>query len=755
MTNTAETLQRGYQFHRSGDLARAAEVYRGILQSDRTNVDVLCLLGSATIGLGQLDEAIGHLQEAQRLNPTHAATYDNLGIALVKLDRLDEAVEFFQQALQFDSNNVDTYLNLGIALTKQGKLSDAELIYERAIRRWPGSAIAHFQLGNLLKERNQLDEAFACYQRALLISPNDPRILNNLGVVLLARGQLDDAVVAFQQAIRIKPDFAGAFSNLSNTFREQGRIDDAVSSCRRAVELEPNSPEAHNSLGTALLELGQPHEALEHVQHALRIKPTHTIALINQTSVLLELGKQQEALESADGAVNTQPEFPEARMNRSIVRLKLGNFAEGWSEYEWRWQTRNFAQRHLSQPRWDGSPLAGRTILLHFEQGLGDTLQFIRYAPLVKQSGGRVIVECQEALQQVLSSAPGVDQLIVQGQPLPEFDVQAPLMSLPSILGTTLDTVPAQIPYLFADRDLEQQWRDELRKIRGFKIGIVWQGNQQHKKDRQRSFPLVCFAGLAHTPGVQLISLQKGPGTEQIPAAATTVPLIDLGNQLDEATGPFMDTAAIMRSLDLVITADTATAHLAGALGVPLWLALAISADFRWLVDRDDSPWYPTMRLFRQTRSGDWRGVFEQMVTTLQPLLRRSQLLPVTVEIAPGELFDKITILEIKHRRIADEQKLQHVRAELATLTAARDGSVESSPELEQLVRELQQVNETLWEIEDALRLCEGKQDFGPQFVELARSVYRHNDQRAAIKRQINERLGSRMIEEKSYAKYT
>jgi hypothetical protein len=294
-----------------------------------------------------------------------------------------------------------------------------------------------------------------------------------------------------------------------------------------------------------------------------------------------------------------------------------------------------------------------------------------------------------------------------------------------------------------------------LGSIPGFKVGINWQGNPDHKKDRHRSYPLACFRRLARIPGVRLISLQKGPGTEQLSQVGGDLDVMDLGSRLDEAAGPFMDTAAIMNSLDLVITSDTATAHLAGAMGVPVWVALPFAADWRWQTGRDDSPWYPTMRLFRQPRPGDWEGVFDAMAQALRGLVGKGQRArTIRVETAPGELIDKITILEIKKERLNDPEKRRNILRELDALVVARDSAIAGSEALTRLTAELKKVNEALWDIEDAIRRCERDQAFGPRFIELARSVYRNNDQRAALKRQINELLGARFLEEKSYEKY-
>jgi len=293
-----------------------------------------------------------------------------------------------------------------------------------------------------------------------------------------------------------------------------------------------------------------------------------------------------------------------------MLWLLLGNFEQGWPEYEWRWQMRGVPSSPRPQAHWDGSALDGKTILLYAEQGLGDTIQFIRYAAVVKHGGGTVVAECHPALLGSLAGCAGIDQLLPQGGPLPACEVQAPLLSLPGLCGTTLATIPAEVPYLVADRSRVEHWRDRLAAFSGFKVGICWQGEPGHKNDRRRSVPLAQFTPLAEVPGLRVVSLQKGPGREQWTSLAGQWPVVDLPGQEEEPSQAWMDTAALVCALDLVITVDTAVAHLAGALGVPVWLALPFSPDWRWLLGREDSPWYPTARLFRQTSPGDWDEVF-------------------------------------------------------------------------------------------------------------------------------------------------
>ena len=396
--------------------------------------------------------------------------------------------------------------------------------------------------------------------------------------------------LALRRALELAPAHAGAWANLGSALQCLGRLDEALACCQRAVNCEPQSPEAHLNLGNAFLVMGKMPEAVAAFDHALRLRPG----------------------------------FPDAHLGRSLALLLAGDFERGWEEYEWRWQTEKVAKRYFEQPPWDGSPLDGRTILLHAEQGLGDTLQFIRYAPLVRQCGGQVIVECQKALVTLLSRSPGFDQLIGYGSALPHFDVHLPLMSLPRVFRTTLETVPNSVPYIFPDPDLVVRWRKQLSGLQGLKIGVAWQGRPDSIGGYRRAIPLKCFVPLAHVAGVHLISLQKGFGREQIDDLPDDFPIVNLGSPLDE-NGAFADTAAIMKVLDLVVTADTAIPHLAGALGVPVWLALSTGPAFHWLLARDDSPWYPTMRLFREREMGNFVEVFERMAEQLRDRLEGTQ----------------------------------------------------------------------------------------------------------------------------------
>jgi tetratricopeptide (TPR) repeat protein len=710
------------------------------------------------------------------------------GIALAQQGRLDDAAAWFRHALTIDPNASAAHNNLGNILSMQGKFADAVACYRAALRSVPNDARTWNNLSNSLRQLNDLDEAIDTARRALSLDANFADAHTNLGIALEAKGdaELQNALFHCERAVQIRPELPEAQNNLGLIYRRLNRLDDAIACCREALRLRPDFAEAYNNLGTALLRQDNWEEAADCFRSALRLRPDLVMARVNLATyfwrqdrleegiahctealrqkpdlaaarniigaILLKQGEFAEARTHFDEAIRLDPEFAEAHSNLAMVLLPLGEFERGWRAYEWRWKRTDFVTRPFEMPIWDGSPVAGKTVLLHAEQGLGDTLQFIRYVPVVKKLGATVVCACPKPLLPLLSRCAGIDKLMSQEEPAPKFDVHAPLLSLPGILGTTLSTIPADVPYLFADEKLVEKWRRELAVFPGFKVGIAWKGNSKHAMDRHRSMPLMQFAPLA-LDGVHLLSMQKGEGTEQLAGTAGRFAVTDLSPRLDVNTGAFMDTAAVMKNLDLVITTDTAIAHLAGGLGVPVWVALPFVPDWRWLLDREDSPWYPTMRLFRQTVAGNWEDVFARMSAELEKLARaRPSSLSILIEVAPGELIDKITILEIKRERITDAAKLTNVQTELDILSAGRDRALKKSPELDALTAELKKTNATLWDVEDEIRLCEKAQDFGPRFIELARSVYRHNDHRSVVKRQINELLGSKLIEEKSYA---
>ncbi len=515
-----------------------------------------------------------------------------LSLAQQALDSGDHArAQFiYQQILQAAPDEPNALNGLGVLALHADRLDEAEGYLRRAIVASPREASLLGNLSELHRRRGRADEAIACCRQALEWAPNWPLLHSNLGVLLKQQEQFEPAVASFRRALELNPNLAEVHYNLANTFVNLDRLDLAEASFRRALELTPNDPETHNNLGNILDTQGRLADALAHFDTALRHRD----------------------------------DFPEAHRNRSLLRLLSGNYAEGWPEYEWRLRVPGTVVPNFPMPRWHGEPLSGRTILLTVEQGLGDTIQFVRYAPLVKERGGRVILRCQNALNTLLARSPGID-LIATAEAEPEaLDYQIPLLSLPAVVGTTLATIPATIPYLFAEPERIAHWRQKLAGVHELKVGIAWQGSPTYGRDHHRSVPLAQFAPLAACPGVKLFSLQKGHGHEQLAPLAEPWRIVDLGPSLDEGSGAFVDTAAVMMNLDLVITSDTSIAHVAGALGVPVWVALQFSPNWRWLLERDDSPWYPTMRLFRQSRLGNWDDVFADMAHQLRSLSSRA-----------------------------------------------------------------------------------------------------------------------------------
>jgi len=576
-----------------------------------------------------------------------ATVAEMLGVAWKHLQAgsWSQAEQLYRQVLQAEPAHADAWFFLGAACQSQRKLQEAKMHYRRVIELRPEQASAYYNLALALEQEGKLEEAVGSYREALRLEPENLSALNNLGNILTTQRKLAEAIACYRQVLRLKPDFAEVHANLGNALADQDRLAEAVDSYRQALRLRPDYAEAHYNLGVLFAKRGSLDEAIACYRQALGLKPDYAEAQVNLGNALRLTGQLDEALASFERALRVKPDFASGRWNRSVVLLARGEFEQGWPEYEWRWAQHSFALRHFAQPLWDGSDLGGRTILLYAEQGLGDTLHFIRYVPLAKQRGGSVIVECQAPLLRLLAGFPGIDCLLAQGSPLPAFDVRAPLLSLPGIFHTSFGSIPAPVPYLRADADLVKHWRRELKKGLGardegresgmafsslaprpsplapFLVGIAWQGNPTNPGDRHRSIPLVHFARLAQVPGVQLISLQKGPGSDQLHGLAGRFPVLDLDNRLDEASGAFMDTTAVMMNLDLVISSDTVVPHLAGALGVPVWVAVSLAPDWRWLLDREDSPWYPTMRLFRQNRYGDWEGVFGRIAEDLRAVV--------------------------------------------------------------------------------------------------------------------------------------
>ncbi|MEE9604259.1 MAG: tetratricopeptide repeat protein [Candidatus Scalindua sp.] len=651
MVNIKDLFQKGYKYHQSGNLDAAATCYIKVLDKQPKHTDTIFLTGTLHLQQGNFDAATVFLKKAIALKPDYVTAYVNLGVAQQSQGKLEEAIDNYRLAIRHKPNDAEVYKNLGNALREKGELDEAIVSYRKAtvlnpddaeahndlgaalqksgkfdeameshrqaIRLRPDYAKAHNNLGTAFNEQGKRNEAIASYRHALSLKPDYAEAHNNLGVALQKQEKLNEAIVSYDRAIALKPDYAEAYYNLGNTLKLHGKTDEAVKSYKQAITLDQNDAKAYINLGIVFHEQGKLDEAVAIYRHALSLKPDHAETYTNLGAVLQEQGKLDEAIASYDRSISLKPDFAEAHINKSLALLLTENFEQGWQEYEWRLRTKNRSFPTLHQPRWDGTPLNGRSILVHAEQGLGDTIQFIRYLPMVRARGGYVIFKCPPVLFRLLRNCKGFDEIIEEqiaaNESAVQFDVYIPLLSLPGIFGTRPDTIPSDTPYIPVNPNLVSQWKLKLGNNDDYKIGIVWAGNPKHKDDRKRSCSLADFAPLANIPGLVFYSLQKEPASTEACNPPENMKLINLENELND----FADTAAVIANLDLVISVDTAVAHLAGGLGKPVWNLLFFSPDWRWLRNRNDSSWYPGMRLFRQTRLNDWAGVFEQVKKAL------------------------------------------------------------------------------------------------------------------------------------------
>jgi Flp pilus assembly protein TadD len=620
-----DAIRRGIALAAQGRLEEAEQSFRHGIRIRPDDASAHNLLGAVLTALEHWDAAIAAYRRAIGLSPGLAAAHANLAEALRRQGRLVEAIDAYRDALQLQGDSPETHFGLGNTLRALGRHAEAVVHFRRTLALRPGTfeataalAATRFDQATDALRRARFEEAVAGYREALELRPSDPDTLNNLATALWELGHFEDAEVLYRRALALRGGDADILNNLGNALREQGRLEEAAACYGEALRLRSDAPETLSNLGVVLTSMGVLDEAEASLRRAIALRPEWALAHDNLATVLLRQGKPDAALAGYEEALRLDPGYAEAHRNRAMVWLHRGDFEQGWPEYEWRLKCRGRPRVGFSQPHWHGEDLAGRTILLHAEQGLGDTLQFVRFAPLVHQRGGKVLLTCPQPLVALLAHSPGINQVIAAGSPLPHFDVHAPLMSLPLILGTTTDAaIPAEVPYLFPGGDAVERWRRVLAGQSRFRVGIAWQGNPRQRSDRMRSFPLAALAPLARVEGIDLISLQKGAGTEQRTALAGQFPVTVLDGWEQDPVGDFHETAALVRNLDLVVAPCSAVAHLAGGLGVRVWTALAWMADWRWLSERDDCPWYPTMQLFRQRRAGDWNEVFERMARAL------------------------------------------------------------------------------------------------------------------------------------------
>jgi tetratricopeptide (TPR) repeat protein len=643
-------LRQGATLHQQGQLPQAEALYRQALALAPRNFDALHLLGVIRHQGGRSAEAIALLGQALAIKPNEAPAHSNLGLALAELGRLEDAVASFDRALSLQGDFADALLNRGNVQARLGRHADALAsydavlalrpvdvralygrgnalaalgrhepalaAYEQVLRMHPADAGAHVNRGNVLLSLGRSDEALACYDCALALEPGNPVALANRASALLALDRPAEALAASDAALRSDADSTQAHNSRGCALLALKRPEEGLACLDRVLARRPDDAEALNNRAAALLDLARTEDALACVERVLARSPDHVPALNNRGLALFELARFPEALSEFARAIMLDPAYAPARVNDAHCRLLLGDFVDGWRALEHRWRTSQYrvARREFAKPQWRGDqPIAGRTVLLHAEQGLGDTVQFCRYAEMVAERGASVVLEAPPVLHPVLASLAGATRLVQRGVALPAFDLHCPLLSLPLAFDTRLTDVPARVPYLRAPPEAVRLWRDRLRGLPRPYVGLAWAGNPAHGNDRRRSLALERIANLLSAPA-QFVSLQR----DLRDGDAERLPRLPQLAHFGEALTDFGETAALIESLDLVISVDTAVAHLAGAMGKPVWILLPVVPDWRWLLDREDSPWYPTARLFRQTAAGDWDGVLRRVEGALR-----------------------------------------------------------------------------------------------------------------------------------------
>lgn len=549
--DTDAELSRGLRYHRMGKTDEAGRIYEKILLTHPRHPDALHLAGCLAHQTGRPDVAADLIKRAVRILPHHPFFHNSLGLVFQAGGRLDMAIAAYTKALELKPDLAEAHNNLGLAFQEQGLP----------------------------------DQAASCYRKATAFSPNAPEPYNNLGNLLTNEGKADKALPLFLKAVKLRPDYPEAWNNMGVACQNLNRVGHAITCYGKALDLNPGFVDARNNLGIAYQHLGETNHALDCFRKALAL----------------------------------EPENPDAHFHLSLLLLLQGKMTEGWKEYEWRQLRDEWKNVHPwsdTAPGWDGTSFHGQTLLIRSEQGLGDTIQFVRYLPLVKDLGGKIIFEIPESLLNLFRNIPGAENLIPLTPPessLPHHDLSVALMSIPGLLGTTLETVPDLVPYIFPDPRKTTSWKRRM-KHKGMGVGLVWAGNPGNHDDRNRSCDLRHFLPLAGIPGVQFYGLQKGTAAAQANELPHGMMMENLGKHLRD----FSDTCAVIENLDLVISVDTAVVHLAGAMGKPVWVLLPYAPDWRWLLEREDSPWYPTMRLFRQLEPGNWGELFRRVTHQLQ-----------------------------------------------------------------------------------------------------------------------------------------
>ncbi|MBZ0093588.1 MAG: tetratricopeptide repeat protein, partial [Sulfuricellaceae bacterium] len=613
------------QLHQSGRLVEGAHAYRLFLEKFPENADVLHLLGVLEFQLDHPAEAECLLKEAIRINKDLPDVYFNLGFILYRQGKFLEAEELLRIARDRRPSDSGVLNNLGNALAAQGKLGEAERVFDEALRLAPANPELLFNLGNVFKQSERYAEAEKRYLQALALKQDYVDAGVNLGFVLWKQKRIPEAEAHFRAAIESQAGNVDAANNLGAMLRECGRLDEAEAILRQLVARRPGFAEAWNNLGVVLEDLWRLDEAQVCFRKAIEIRPNYAFAYNNLGKALMYFNID-ESVAAFQKALLIDGGYVNAHWNLGVALLLRGDFHDAWPEFEQRLNRKEVAAMYAgyAAPLWQGEALQGNTILLHAEQGLGDTIHFIRFAQTVARRGGRVIVECQPPLKQLLQSVEGIDAVYAKGEPLTHYDLHLPLMSLPYRLGIdSVDSIPVFSPYIHAEAERAKRWGARIDSAGDLTVGLVWAGDPRkteldsHLIDKRRSIELRHYAPLLPQRGVRFFSLQKGEAASQVAQFSDSI--TDFMPEIDD----FADTAALISHLDLVISVDTSVAHLAAAMGKPVWLLSRFDGCWRWLLGRDDTPWYPSMRLFRQRTPGDWTPVIDRIRSELSEWVKK------------------------------------------------------------------------------------------------------------------------------------
>lgn len=568
-------------------------------------------LAKECVQKNNIKKALSYYKQVLRLDPSHFEAAFEIANIFYNNQQAKDALVHYKQALKQNNNHPEIYYNLGLCHLKLENSDEAYAAFQNAHERNPHYIKAYIQCATIHMNKKEYHQALTLYQQALKHNPRSFDLYYRMGSVLRSLEQYHDAIAIFEKALDLNPTSTHAMLEIANTLHMVDNYERSLSFYQQALERNPSCNEALYNFGYTLKKCGDVHKARDYTEKSIII---HT------------------------QVIEQKPDYPLAHFSRSLSYLTLGNFEKGWPEYEWRWAAYNEKPKSFPQPTWSGQDLMGKRIFIYAEQGFGDTFQFIRYGKILKDMGAYVIAQTQHHLKTIIAQCPYLDEVVSDREPIPAFDYHCALMSIPMVVRTTIETVPNEIPYLHADHTLVSEWHQKLSTDKNFKIGICWQGNKQYrnvylkKEVAGKAMELSTFAPLASLPSVSLYSLQKINGTEQLDTLDNTMHVHTFGADFDESNGRFMDTAAIIKNLDLVITIDTSICHLAAGLGTEVWVLLPFPADWRWMLETSTTPWYPNMRLFRQPNRGDWACVIKDVTTALQEKIGTKQ--------SPNQLLD-------------------------------------------------------------------------------------------------------------------